>query len=1019
MLFKLIKTLAVITIIATASTWAQSPEGGGIRAGAQTQLKNNVIMSIETPPSTLTGKLLNSSVISSEETLPMRSNLMGLQGINSIFTVCSPWTLDVFGSLGDALIPSCWDNKQSWNRQSDKSVINDKELLESDYRICSCLRNPVSNKNASIRALMDVTTATLPNYNPNTDVLDVFKVNADRLQKEMRKDRDSLAFQASIISNGDKEFTDVYATSASAHFKDALSTEAGENAVAANGNKGIFQGKNKKQQNENIRTGVKTILENFEIPHRIDPALFVEPQLAEGQCVGGREFLAFKQLPDDDKFLKEIVTTSEENFDPMKWNYDSLKARYDLLMAKRPDQKQKYKDEILSLKGKLRFLHKNPMIKTFFNTDLETGYVDRVAKMSDERKNFIREKTQAHGEKLDSRKKELFSILKEAFSPDRNCKDLPTSCLRASLAPDKINKYKEALQGFFVQPDVGDMMDIESEKDAYRKLIRLSDVKNFSPREPILSQKAVEINFMHSTGLASPDSCVKDHVSEVNIAQCVEIYSAYCKTLDDVIPKLWALNDTDPELSDDLEVEGLNDFNPTLANNSELARFNHDICVAPRRASLNSKKTMTFGAFQKSYCKNSSAPECKSESLANIAIIREKFLKEYPHPGGESNETSELQARSFLAFNQSGQIQDHPGGIPPGIKLSDSGSSRNQALASTKDRWGVADTGTSSNSLQGLDRPSQEMNRAALGGPSESLVNYANLAKSLPEQKIEDMSNSQRAELLDGWKKDYENYQKNNAGSQNTAQSSAAEKAMQERITALESLLDHQKKLTDDQYRLLNDALASQKNNSAPSGVTKNVVSNEQQDSSARKKSSAIMGADPISSDEINRAPASINSQFDTSASGTGKSLAHSRNSARSASKAASDSSGRDSVAREEAKLVNLRQNPNGSITIEALSGKNSASANAINVTISDDLYRLAQLNPTGLNLSQIAKNISKEQIAQLEGQGVITLLLQNGSNPPLEVKVRKQNNKLVQVENTEVIARRVSLEGLKNTLKQ
>jgi hypothetical protein len=75
-------------------------------------------------------------------------------------------------------------------------------------------------------------------------------------------------------------------------------------------------------------------------------------------------------------------------------------------------------------------------------------------------------------------------------------------------------------------------------------------------------------------------------------------------------------------------------------------------------------------------------------------------------------------------------------------------------------------------------------------------------------------------------------------------------------------------------------------------------------------------------------------------------------------------------------------------------------------------------LNLTGLDLSQIEKNISKDQIAQLEGKGVITLLLQNGSRPPLEVKVRRHNNKLVQVENTQVITRRVSLKTLQNTFR-
>jgi len=115
---------------------------------------------------------------------------------------------------------------------------------------------------------------------------------------------------------------------------------------------------------------------------------------------------------------------------------------------------------------------------------------------------------------------------------------------------------------------------------------------------------------------------------------------------------------------------------------------------------------------------------------------------------------------------------------------------------------------------------------------------------------------------------------------------------------------------------------------------------------------------------------------------------------------------------------VSLRQNSNGSITIEA-KGSSGTAPNAISVPISDDLYKMAQMNPTGLNLFQIEKSIPKEQIAELEKKEYIILLLQNGKNPPLEVKVRKENNRLVQVKNTQIVTRTFSLEGLQNSLRQ
>ena len=170
----------------------------------------------------------------------------------------------------------------------------------------------------------------------------------------------------------------------------------------------------------------------------------------------------------------------------------------------------------------------------------------------------------------------------------------------------------------------------------------------------------------------------------------------------------------------------------------------------------------------------------------------------------------------------------------------------------------------------------------------------------------------------------------------------------------------------------------------------------------------------------LQRAPASNNTSIPPSPTGAmnRKLPSASASFSRSVSTGAlASSSSKDAIQREQSKLVYSRENSNGSITIVS-SGENSL-PNAISVPVSDSVYRFVKSNPVGLNMEQIENNIPKDQIAKLETTGnYFILLLQNGSNPPLEVKVKKETSGLVQVASEPVVERQVSLEDLRNTLR-
>lgn len=225
----------------------------------------------------------------------------------------------------------------------------------------------------------------------------------------------------------------------------------------------------------------------------------------------------------------------------------------------------------------------------------------------------------------------------------------------------------------------------------------------------------------------------------------------------------------------------------------------------------------------------------------------------------------------------------------------------------------------------------------------------------------------------------------------------AREESYKREIESLKQLLDGQKKLTEQQSKLLNDKIKKQTTLDSTESSDA-ATPNKSRSASSERELSPFSSANSASSvaqtDSPNRTPASFSEAAKVGNASHSSSAARGGSSSTAKSSSLRSAESLDSLSREQAKLVNLRQYPDGSISVENVAA--NSSANAITLPVTDEQYRILLVNPTGLSLNQIEKKIPAEQISKLEKSGEIIILLKNGSNPPFEVKVTKVDNKLV-----------------------
>jgi hypothetical protein len=933
------------------------------------------------------------------------------------FFGCAPAD-DAFIKLAlDTDTQECYDMKVSFDRLQPGESVSDKELIESDKSLCECLRDK-ARKMPALASVLNSDSVRLPNISENNPMLENFELNVKAEKKRMLQETHMLGLHASILSDGNAEFTAAYAC----HSSDAKSSS--KRSISRNDLKNlrsdsplIQYGADKRKEKARIDETVAKIIKDFDSPNEINLGYYKEKPFKSDQCIGSREFLSFKSLPQDDIIFQEL----SKDFKPDDWDHTLLRSQYDSLVGLPASSKASKKEEILKIKSKLIFLNSNPMFKYILGAHSDMDEYFSSAKIDKKEKKEILEAV--NNDTLSRAKSELFNSLKRFGNVGNKCQGKPGACLQEATNNGGTKKLKEDLKKFYARDDILAIIKIQKEKEDHERSMGIQDNKYFFPPKKTLadnlSQEIIVKEFIDTTGLGNPANCT---AGGADVVECAEIFSAYCKTIDTAIVKIRG-QDGDDELKDNLDFKVASLLDTDIESNLEFSNFNNEICNTPRKKNPKdqNEKPLTFFQYKEVYCKSKGNPkECRLSSPADYEKIRTQFLTEYSSPADPSKQTiAQGFIDAFIKKTQDNPIKDMNSSevqlalSRPSIKS----LSNYRKSAGIEDRSVILKPVASNEGNQNSENLSQ--NRAVHKEPvknDDSYVNYSNLSGPINtstngDKKIQDMSDAQRRELLDDWKKEYQASREdksNKTGAENTN-----EAVMKSRIEALEALLSHQKKISEDQYKLLNEALAAKNNTASPNSAQDQ---RDVADSSPKKNISNAPGPQTYGREDYVRAPAGVRDSIFDSPQGhtSGSSLGNKSSSV--SSNSTIDSSSKSSVEREEAKLVKRSENLNGSITIESVKG--TSSANAITIPVSDDLYKMAQANPTGLDLSQIEKNIPKDQIAQLEKNGVIILLLKNGSNHPLEVKVRKENNVLVQVKNTQITPRKVSLEGLQNTLK-
>lgn len=821
---------------------------------------------------------------------------------------------------------NCFEGRLSWTR----SKASEKDLLKSDQNVCGCLKG--FSKVPGVAEIMSKNVS--------------IKRSKNVAQAELNDILNGFLFQTYSFT-GDKDVTTKYS-----------------NNLYGNKNGEVPTG-------EKLLYDANPQLVNDKFPYPAD------------QCVSPRVFILTRQLPN-----RYIKTDLQKPFSEENWNYKLIEKRYSELMSLPVEEREKTAmTEILELKEKLQFLNRNPVIKYSLAVDVAKAEKPEEAKKL---KEFV------------------FNQLKTLI-PDE-CADINSKCYQ---------DYKKKMADLVKDPRLIPALRKEARIDHAERVKRKVNSSGSEVRkEP--SQRGIISEFMEQYRLPSPDTCEKDTTKGI---ECLEIFSGYCRTLDKYADDIDSLvnsqkislvyNNLDDLLKDD--------FNPDINTNKDFKLVNDALCNTPVKRKLTAigyPETATFSQFVNIHCKQKSNPGCSRNSIEAYDILKEAWGQKY------GTEKVISQVEEGLSQEEKHRLKSIRKGSVGQMALADiqdmkMQTNRNQSDADLASEMPTVRGATVfdrplTDVMTGMNEKDSDASKATIASLGQSVANnvaaYTDPAPAYDElpvgyasnfttpmstattaeiPKVEEMSEEKRRELLSDWQKEYDDWKKDKGDSLSSSDKSKDSDLRQE-IATLKALLDQQKQISEQQYKLLNDAIIAKKEAIAqlPSATHEEKASEKKPGQSFAATARAIQEE----ATDLSRAPASIKEVKHNTSGALGGAAAVASISKRGSS--SSDGSN-ESVAREQAKLVNMRRFSDGSITIEPGS-TGQLQGNAITVPVSDEQYKMLQVNPAGLNLSQIERSIPKEQIAKLEKSGEIIILLQNGSNPPFEVKVAKRDNRLV-----------------------
>ncbi len=916
---------------------------------------------------------------------PVKSDQTGMSSI-----------LNVTDSLEFA---SCFQERKSFTSyEKEPTADEDLSLITSDIEVCKCLEAKASKNKDLAKILEEGSAAKVDRSTFNEQIAKNYK---DAVQENGK-----VVFDASIMCNSDPKCIELFVSN---NVQKILNQKASAQSDKKNDRVHTYGSSGSPLINVEAHLNInysqmKQISKNVKADgEKFSQSLIEEQALAPGQCVSGREFIAFSQKKSFEDIAGDLASLDLNHFEPSEWDFRKLREKYDALISESPSEKAKPKksDEIKKIKNKLIFLNYNPLVKTFLTID----------PMSDNRNAYPLDGVPSEFYKEDNvlnKKKELLSVLKNYATGNSHGVCSKDGCMNNVIDQKKLDAFNNSLRDFFVRPDFGRATKKQSDKLTFQMLVKKDHKKK---NDLPLTQKAIVQSYMKDFNDfpdRNPDHCAG---TGVNIETCPLIFGGYCKKINSIKHKIYVgIPDSMP---DDLDARLENSFNPDIKTNLDLEAFNNKTCNKKYKVE-NSE--MSFNDYMKSNCLLPSLAECRTEyfkKAKNVASENIKNFMVYQENAslkGVSNSSEIFKAaykrnadtnyndwddwNRVRESNHFSRISDEGFGLMgdmplPKRKDLDPSAILPQDGASSS----LKKDGPSLGDSQALQTPF---------APDYSILSPGDSVgkdKTSEKQNIENMTDERKKSLLNDWENEYDEWKKSKKIS-NSSELSPADSVKDDKykkeIETLKALLEEQKKLSDTQSKLLNEAIA--RKSESPT-IERDLKANTKKDrfvSAASEFTPSKVSNSSFtnnSGDSSSRAPASIgdggrlgnisnNSSAVRSTSTAGKSFARS-------------SENSDSLAREQAKLVSVKKYSDGSIMVES-SGSSGSAVNAISLPVSDEQYKVLLVNPTGLSLNQIEKNIPPEQISKLEKSGEITLLLKNGSNPPFEVKVSRVDNKLV-----------------------
>jgi hypothetical protein len=461
------------------------------------------------------------------------------------------------------------------------------QFLQSDTKACECMEQTFTSE------LSKNNEAPILSPDDQADEMTLLILSSSLNEKRQRLQNmnEGMVIQSMLIAqekDGALDLMSKYAAPVDANTRESL-----QNSRIQLTKEGMSKLRNRTPEKE---ARLKDIVNSALTPPADVDTLQIPSSLpAAGSCISMRAYFAFEQISKDGSFYADLKKMN--SFKEEEWNLEKLKNRYDVAYKTASNETDGDK-EINSLKARINFLNKNPLISNLFS-----------AQALPEESDFLKNK-----------KESLLKIMQAGMK------------LGASAAD--FRQYQNEMSNLFSDPQVVNIM--RRELDA-KILSKYQDGHGVLSGRLPTTQRALENSFRLMAN-ESVEEC-SGELEGNELIQCSLSFPRYCLLLSEVTSRI--NNEEDHLLarpSDSLQQESLFDSNLDPLENTGFKRLSKQICDEQREMINRPGVTMNFQEFKSSHCRPSSnKPECSVENndmLVKIFLLDKS--RPAPNPAGKS-----------------------------------------------------------------------------------------------------------------------------------------------------------------------------------------------------------------------------------------------------------------------------------------------------------------------------------------------------------------------------------------------